>query len=255
MCRKHHGAMFATFAAAPLRGFRWVAGEDRIGRYQSSENGTRSFCRDCGSVTPMLVPAMDMVIVPAGNLDEDPGIRPQQHIFTASRAPWHAISDGLPQHEGYPPEFGGGKGIERPAPEAKEGVTAGSCLCGDVAWETEGEPERVMNCHCSRCRRGRGTAHATNAFYPVAKFRWIREGQRSSYPLPGAKFFTQDFCSRCGGLVARVIGDTGRVLVPCGALDNDPRKAPAGHIFVANKAPWFTIGDALPQWDGYPPSA
>jgi hypothetical protein len=27
MCRKHHGSAFATFAIAPIEGFRWLAGE------------------------------------------------------------------------------------------------------------------------------------------------------------------------------------------------------------------------------------
>jgi len=38
-----------------------------------------------------------------GTLDDDPGIRPQMHIFVGSKAPWFDIADELPQHEEYPP--------------------------------------------------------------------------------------------------------------------------------------------------------
>src|SRR5215471_14417777 len=69
MCRKAHGAPFATFAVAPLSSFRWIAGEDSVVGYKTSSGGTRSFCRVCGSVTPSLMKEMGLVACPAGNLD------------------------------------------------------------------------------------------------------------------------------------------------------------------------------------------
>jgi hypothetical protein len=38
-----------------------------------------------------------------GTVDGDPGVRPSEHIFVASKAPWHEITDALPQFEGWPP--------------------------------------------------------------------------------------------------------------------------------------------------------
>jgi len=35
--------------------------------------------------------------VPAGLLEDDPGVRPRLHVFTASKAPWWEINDDLPQ--------------------------------------------------------------------------------------------------------------------------------------------------------------
>jgi hypothetical protein len=37
------------------------------------------------------------------SVDGDPGVRPTEHIFTGSKAPWHDITDGLPQHREWPP--------------------------------------------------------------------------------------------------------------------------------------------------------
>ena len=254
MCRKHHGAMFATFMSAPLAGFRWVSGQDNVDEYRSSTDGRRSFCRSCGSVTPTLMKEMGLVIVPAGNLDGDPGIRPQMHMFAGSRANWFAITDALPQHKGYPPQFGGGEGVERPSPRLKLGVAQGSCLCGETAWEFSGLPERVQNCHCSRCRKARSAAHATNAFYKVEQFTWVR-GQENvkSHSLKGAKYFGQDFCRHCGSPVPRAVTETGRVVVPCGTFDSALSAGPIGNIFATSKAPWFEFTDGLPQWDAYPP--
>ena len=69
------------------------------------------------------------------------------------------------------PEFEGAVPTERPALDPPPpGVVRGSCLCGDVAFELRGKPLRMTNCHCSRCRRGRSAAHATNLVYPLDAF-------------------------------------------------------------------------------------
>jgi hypothetical protein len=44
----------------------------------------------------------EYVVIPAGSLDDDPGMRPEMHIFVGSKADWHEITDDLPQHEAYP---------------------------------------------------------------------------------------------------------------------------------------------------------
>jgi hypothetical protein len=37
------------------------------------------------------------VEIPAGSLDDDPGLRPDKHIYVEVRAPWFRIADALPQ--------------------------------------------------------------------------------------------------------------------------------------------------------------
>jgi hypothetical protein len=36
-----------------------------------------------------------------------------------------------------------------------------------------------------------------------------------------------------------------------GTLLDDPSIRPTAHIFVGSKAPWFTIADGLPQYEGH----
>lgn len=248
MCRKHHGAPFATFAAAPLAGFRWVTGQNDIVHYASSTHGVRSFCRHCGSVTPTIMEAIGQVSMPAGNLQGDLGIKPQCHIFVGSKAPWYEITDALPQHEEYPPEFDSA-GLNPPARVTRPGRVSGSCLCGDVVYETSDRPTRMFYCHCSRCRRARGAAHASNVFFGIDGFRWIAGSERvRDYKFPEARFFTMAFCDRCGSKVPRVAHERGAVIVPAGSLDSDPGMRVMAHIYVADKAPWFDITDSVPQF-------
>jgi hypothetical protein len=254
MCRKHHGAPFATFVAAAHSGFRWLKGEDALAKYASSAQGARSYCRHCGSVAPLLMPDAGLAIAPAGNLEGDLGIRPQAHMFVGSKAAWYAITDLLPQHAGLPPELGGGMGIERPKVAQRDGVADGSCLCGEVAYELRA-PNRMYHCHCSRCRRARSAAHTTNLFAKLEDFAFTRgEELVAQYKVPEAARFGVAFCTRCGGKVARASRERGVVVVPAGALDTDPLMRPQANIYVASKAPWYDITDGLPQYAEMPPA-
>jgi hypothetical protein len=248
MCRKHHGGSFATFVAAPLVGFRWRSGEEQLVRYRSSAKGQRSFCRICGSVAPAIIEDMDAVVLPAANLSGDLKVRPQAHWFAASKAPWDVIQDDLPQYQEYPDEFGT-TGVTRPVIDPPEQGVLGSCLCGQVAYHAQGQPLRMLHCHCSRCRRGRSSAHATNVIYRPDDFRFLRGAQNvTSYKAPDARFFTLAFCATCGGGIPHVSAERGIVIVPAGSLDTDPGVAPQGHIYVSSKVNWFEIRDDLPQY-------
>jgi|TARA_B100001964_G_scaffold184872_1_gene204986 hypothetical protein len=56
-----------------------------------------SFCSKCGSPVPPANPDSDKLEIPAGLLDEDPGVAPDKHIFTEFIPPWDRIADTLPQ--------------------------------------------------------------------------------------------------------------------------------------------------------------
>ncbi len=103
MCRKAHGAAFGTYGVARAADVRVVAGAGRIARYQSSPGIVRTFCSRCGSTLQWMREATpDKVDVALGILDDDPGLRPSMHIFVASKAPWHEITDRLPRHPASP---------------------------------------------------------------------------------------------------------------------------------------------------------
>lgn len=104
MCRKSHGAAFATWAIINPDQFRWTSGMEFIKGYASSPERERCFCKKCGS--PLVATHSGKVSeVVVGTLDGDPGVRPEEHIFVGSKAPWYEIADALPQFEEWPPEI------------------------------------------------------------------------------------------------------------------------------------------------------
>jgi hypothetical protein len=98
MCRKAHGAAFGTYSRVKRGDFALLAGAESIREYRSSPKVTRTFCATCGATLQwMTEDRPDELGVAIGTLDDDPGVRPSLHIFTASKAPWYEIADGLPQ--------------------------------------------------------------------------------------------------------------------------------------------------------------
>lgn len=247
-CRKSHGTNFGTYASVYRAAVRWTKGEARIQSYQSSPALSRGFCPRCGAAICVTPVDGDKLYFPVGNLDEPLERRPDRHIFVGSKAPWYEITDALPQHDAYS-AVGEGPVVEREVRQpATTGAANGSCNCGAVAFEYTGPVQAMWNCHCSRCRKARGSAHATNLFVRRENFSWTQgEDKVRIYKLPGAERFAQAFCIDCGSAVARVNEASPLVVIPVGAMDADPGMQPRGHIFVGSKSGWFEICDDLTQ--------
>jgi len=100
MCRKAHGAAFASYAGVPLAAFRFTRGEELVVRYPSSPGVMRTFCGRCGATLQFIDERIGEIGVALGTLDSPLGAVRQTHIFVDSRADWYRIQDDLPQHSG-----------------------------------------------------------------------------------------------------------------------------------------------------------
>ena len=105
-CRKVTGSAFAANLLVAPDDFRWLGGEEFVGRYALPEakHFATAFCRHCGSALPWLAQSGKAVVVPAGSLEEDPAIRPLQNVFWSARAAWYVAPNTLPAYEELPPK-------------------------------------------------------------------------------------------------------------------------------------------------------
>lgn len=103
-CRKASGAGHTTHLILKPGHLAWHRGEDRLRRYRlpGARRFATAFCAECGSPLPRSVADPPMLVIPAGSLDTDPGLRPQAHIFWTSRAAWSCPAAGLPTFPEYP---------------------------------------------------------------------------------------------------------------------------------------------------------
>jgi hypothetical protein len=123
-----------------------------------------------------------------------------------------------------------------------------SCLCGAVAWTVARPVPPLFHCHCGRCRKAHGAAFATYVAVSPAAVTLTGQDAVASWNAPGGE---RRFCRHCGSVVPYAAGAV--MYAPAGNFEEDPGARPAFHMFAASRAPWYHIGDALPQYPDYPP--
>jgi hypothetical protein len=101
-CRRTTGAACKPFAGIRRDRLRLVAGGDNLLIVGDPAAAHDLHCRTCGSLLHSVVREGAWVHVAMGTLIDTPSIRPTEHIFVASKAPWHEITDDLPQYAGFP---------------------------------------------------------------------------------------------------------------------------------------------------------
>jgi hypothetical protein len=100
-CRAGTGSAFKAFAGIEREKLEITDGVDGLLVYGEEDlNHTR--CGTCGSLLFSVVREGAYVHVAMGSLVDAPSIRPTEHMFVGSKAPWFEITDDLPQFEEYP---------------------------------------------------------------------------------------------------------------------------------------------------------
>ena len=116
----------------------------------------------------------------------------------------------------------------------------GSCLCGKVSYQIEPPFKIFQYCHCSRCRKFTGSAHASNIFVPPAQFQWLTgEALVGRFEEPEAKYFATCFCKNCGSSLPWAVKGGRNIVVPAGTLDDEPPLKPQHNIYWESRAPWY----------------
>jgi hypothetical protein len=127
----------------------------------------------------------------------------------------------------------------------------GSCLCGTVKFEVQGDFEIFYLCHCQHCQKDTGSAHAANLFSQSAKLIWLSgEDAVTSFTLPGTRH-SKSFCKLCGSALPGT-QIPGLLVVPAGCLDTRIKMVPTAHIFSSGKAAWNAEPGDVPEFNGLP---
>lgn len=103
-CRRATGAANKPFAGIARDKLTISAGGDNL-LIVGDDLNNHTCCRSCGSLLFSVVRDGERVHIAMGTLVDDPSIRPSEHIFVDSKAPWEIIADDLPKYaefEGEP---------------------------------------------------------------------------------------------------------------------------------------------------------
>ena len=117
---------------------------------------------------------------------------------------------------------------------------SGGCLCGIVKYRISGEVTGFYLCHCSRCRKATGSAHASNIFTLPDNLEWLSgEVSIRRYELPEADRFTRQFCIQCGSGLPYVSRNGAYLVIPAGSLDGALAIRPQANIYWNSRANWY----------------
>jgi len=130
----------------------------------------------------------------------------------------------------------------------------GSCFCNKVSYEISSNMGVFQYCHCSRCRKVTGSAHAANLFVAPDDFKWLSgEENVARYDPPETKYFATSFCKNCGSSLPWLSKSGQVVIVPAGSLDGDPGIRPTQNIHCGSRSTWYTDASSLPEHEDMPP--
>jgi len=128
----------------------------------------------------------------------------------------------------------------------------GSCLCQKYQFTISGDFHCFMLCHCSRCQKASGSAHASNLFLKKAAIDWNSEAKTpTTYEHPNCRF-ARAFCESCGSALPKAMDHDSAIQCPAGSLDGHPNIPPTGHIFYKSRANWYDLMLQAPIFDELP---
>ena len=125
-------------------------------------------------------------------------------------------------------------------------MKTGSCLCGAVAFEINGELRPVIACHCIQCRKQTGNYMSATACADsdlnMTQSRGLKWFRSSSEARRG-------FCQECGSVLFWKKDGSDTISIAAGSIDG-PTGAPLeGHIFCESAGDYYEIAGGAYRLD------
>lgn len=123
----------------------------------------------------------------------------------------------------------------------------GSCLCGAIRFEVDGDLPPPDGCHCTQCRRwtghylvGTDVPRSALVIHGGENVTWFRSSEK----------VRRGFCSKCGSSLFFDPIDRAKhdwIGISMGAFDLPTQTQIKFHIYTGEKSDYYEITDGLPQ--------
>ena len=116
----------------------------------------------------------------------------------------------------------------------------GKCLWGKIG--------SLVHCHCSRCRQWHGSAFRSRVVAQQGGYQIVR-GQEYLAQYQATPKVIKTFCCNCGSSLATIYPTRDNLIgLPIAGCEGELNPQQEFHIHTASKAPWWQIGNSLPQY-------
>tara|TARA_R110002096_G_scaffold352480_4_gene545477 strand:- start:298 stop:702 length:405 start_codon:yes stop_codon:yes gene_type:complete len=129
----------------------------------------------------------------------------------------------------------------------------GGCYCGEIRYESKGEPQAMLQCHCRECQYISGGNANLITVLPADGFSFTKGEPKSFTRTDIERPVTRLFCPTCGTSIAtKTPNRPDSVIVKVGTLDDPTTFKSQMAIFTKDKQPFHFIPDGLPTFDKRP---
>lgn len=129
-------------------------------------------------------------------------------------------------------------------------MRTGQCQCGEICYESKGEPIALYICHCKECQKQSASAFGISLDVPRADFRITQGTPKYWYRITDSgKKLKCAFCSTCGSRPwheSEPASDT--ISIKAGSLDKPIDVSNAIHVWVSRKLPGIIIPEGAKQF-------
>ena len=129
----------------------------------------------------------------------------------------------------------------------------GGCYCGAVRYESTGDVQNSIQCHCRECQYITGGSPNLIIIVPENGFSFTKGGPskfaRSDLETPVTRFF----CNKCGtGIGTKSPARRGSMIIKVGTLDDPSVFKSQAAIFTKDKQSYHHIEEGLPAFEKRP---
>lgn len=128
------------------------------------------------------------------------------------------------------------------------GNLTGSCNCGEAVYKVFGAVKKIVNCHCTLCRKMNGAAFSTYVIVLENEFQMI-SGNLRTHKV--STYASKHFCGNCGTPIYNTNPKLeGLIILHLGSLDCALEITPEVNIFCDSQLGWVQHGQdvlSLPQ--------
>ena len=134
------------------------------------------------------------------------------------------------------------------------GTMKGSCLCGMLTFEVQGEPLFQGFCQCLDCRKA-SSGHSAVIAVPSNALKMTGEARRFGKQGDSGQSIYRNFCPTCGSMMFDTADVMPGVTMLNAALLDDPAVfKPQSVVFARSALSWDHIDPSLPRFETLPPS-
>lgn len=106
-CRHSSGSAHASNLFSQPTSITWLSGEEYLQRFElpTARSWAKQFCKQCGSGVPYINRSATFLVIPAGSLNDEIPLTPDDRIFCDDRCGWVTAIAESPEFAGLPNTF------------------------------------------------------------------------------------------------------------------------------------------------------